>query len=164
MLKGGETFVHHTYYIIPFVPIMALLSAYGLEIIKNNKYKLLILSAIVVECVLNQQHDFRAKPNQEYKLELSNLTNQFSNPNDLIAINGNIDPTYLYLSNRKGWTLQSTDLKSEKTIDNLFKKNCQLIIWDKHREKPTESIKNYQVIYNDKDLVIWTIKKHQPND
>jgi len=159
MLKGGETFVHHTYYIIPFVPIMALFSAYGLEIIKVYKYKLLILLAIAIECILNQQHDFRQKPKQEYKLELSDLTNRFSSPNDLIAINGDIDPTHLYLANRKGWTLNSNDLKNQKLINNIYNKGCALIIWDKHRATPPSEIVNYQIIYKDDDYMIWGTKK-----
>jgi 4-amino-4-deoxy-L-arabinose transferase-like glycosyltransferase len=161
MLKGGETFVHHTYYIIPFVPIMALFSAYGLEIIKVYKYKQLVLMAIVVECVLNQQHDFRKKPKQEYKLNLTNLTHKFSSSNDLIAINGDSDPTLLYFSDRKGWTWNSRNFTDSLLIKSIYNKGCQLIIWDKHRSEPPIKIKNYYIIFKNVDFVIWSKKKHQ---
>ncbi len=37
ILKAGFNFPHHTYYIIPFVPVMALVAGYGLSQIKNQK-------------------------------------------------------------------------------------------------------------------------------
>jgi hypothetical protein len=164
MLKGGKTFVHHTYYIIPFVPIMVLFSAYGLEIIRVNKYRLLVLSAIVIECVLNQQHDFRRRPEQDYKLELSNLTKRFSAPNDLIVVNGDTDPTLLYFANKKGWTWSSTDFNNQKLINNIYNKGCQLIIWDKHRANPPLKIKKYHIIYEDVNFVVWSKKSTSKTD
>ncbi len=163
MLKGGKTFVHHTYYIVPFVPIMAMFSAYGLEIIKTPKYKTILLAAIVMECILNQQHDFRRKPEQDYILKLSSLTNQYSNPNDLIAINGDSDPTLLYFANRKGWTIKSEELSQKLFIKNIFNKGCRLIIWDKHRFAPPKNHYEYHIIYEDEDFEIWGIKKASEN-
>ena len=58
IFKSGETFPHHSYYIIPFVPVMSLFVGYGLSIIRNKKVALIFLIGISAEGVLNQQHDF----------------------------------------------------------------------------------------------------------
>jgi hypothetical protein len=38
MIKSGRNFYHHNYYIIPFVPVMALIAGYGLSKIKRSRY------------------------------------------------------------------------------------------------------------------------------
>ncbi|MEA3505776.1 MAG: hypothetical protein U9R32_11380, partial [Bacteroidota bacterium] len=63
ILKAGFTFPHHNYYIIPFVPVMALIAGYGLTKIGNSKVALFILIMIAIEGIANQQHDFRVKEN-----------------------------------------------------------------------------------------------------
>ena len=158
MLKGGKSFVHHSYYIIPFVPVMALFSAYGLSIIKSNKFRIILLIAIVIEGILNQQHDFRKKPNQEYQLELSQITKNFSSPADLIAINGDTDPTLLYLAHRKGWTLNSNELKNQTIINDLYFKGCQLMIWDKHRAKPPKKLNHFNMVWNNHHFILFVSK------
>lgn len=155
MLKGGKSFVHHSYYIIPFVPVMALFSAYGLSIIKSNQFKILLLSAIAIEGILNQQHDFRKKPHQEYQLELSKITDLFSSTTDLIAINGDTDPTLLYFAHRKGWTINSADLKNQTKLNDLYFKGCQLIIWDKHRATAPKELIHFKPTLNNKNFKVF---------
>ncbi len=47
VFKSGFAFYHHIYYIIPFVPVMALIAAYGLASIKNRAIVYSILAVIV---------------------------------------------------------------------------------------------------------------------
>jgi 4-amino-4-deoxy-L-arabinose transferase-like glycosyltransferase len=61
IFKAGYIFPHHSYYIIPFVPVMALLAGYGLTQIKNKKIAFILLLIISLEGLLGQQHDFRIK-------------------------------------------------------------------------------------------------------
>ena len=61
MMKSGRNFYHHNYYILPFVPVMALVAGYGLSKIKRGSWSLLLLIVISVEGLANQQHDFKIK-------------------------------------------------------------------------------------------------------
>jgi len=61
IFKAGFAFPHHSYYIIPFVPIMALVTGYGLSQIKHQKIVIIALIAISMEGILNQKDDFIIK-------------------------------------------------------------------------------------------------------
>jgi 4-amino-4-deoxy-L-arabinose transferase-like glycosyltransferase len=102
VFKSGFFFYHHNYYIIPFVPILALLAGYGLSFIKRQALYIPILTFCIFESVINQQHDFVLPDREKYKLQLPILADQTSHLNDKIVINGNDNPQMLYLSHRKG--------------------------------------------------------------
>ncbi|MBE0641665.1 MAG: glycosyltransferase family 39 protein, partial [Bacteroidales bacterium] len=65
MFASGNSFSKHDYYIIPFVPVMALVAGYGLSLIRQKRIAWIFLLVIAVEGIANQQHDLRgnsAKP------------------------------------------------------------------------------------------------------
>ena len=128
ILKAGFTFSRHSYYIIPFVPIMALIAGYGLDTIKSKKVVLPILIIISLEGVLNQQHDFRIKDKETALLNLETDLNEFSNNNDLIVINSNEYPTPMYFAHRKGWVANNEDLLNKDYIEKLKENGLKQII------------------------------------
>lgn len=103
MLKAGFNFHHHTYYIIPLVPLMAILAGWFLAQLKHRWIYVVLLAAIGIEGIANQQHDFFVKDSERYKLELENFVDQFSNSDDLMVFSGSGNPQQLYLAHRKGW-------------------------------------------------------------
>ena len=102
MIKSGESFIKHSYYMIPFIPVMALFAGYFISLIKVNWLRTILLLAVVTEGVLNLQHDFMSKPSKNYLLQLENIADEYTNPNDLIVINNTLNPRGLYLAHRKG--------------------------------------------------------------
>lgn len=130
MLKGGETFAHHTYYIISFVPIMVVFAAYFTSLIKQKWLRIGLVSIVVIEGVLNLQHDFMPRPNLAYRLDFENISDKFTKKQDLIAVNNDGNPALLYFAHRKGWTISSNS--NDAKYEELYKKGCKLIIWDKH--------------------------------
>lgn len=102
MLRAGFYFHHHDYYIMPFVPAMALLAAVGLETLPV-RWAALALLAILVEAGLNQQHDFRVPDGEKPKLELATLAQDHIPLNGHVVVVGEGNPLELYLLNRKGW-------------------------------------------------------------
>ncbi len=154
MLKGAETFVHHSYYIIPFVPFMALIVGYLISQINKPYLRYGLLLIIMAEGIFNQQHDFHIKPKETYKLELENLADQYSKKEDLIATNGQADPTLLYFSHRKGWSLKNEQF-TDKRIDLLHRKNCKLIIWDLHQGSPAENFNGFSKVKTTQDFLVF---------
>ncbi|MBU2020331.1 MAG: glycosyltransferase family 39 protein [Bacteroidetes bacterium] len=130
ILKTGAVFPTHSYYVLPFVPIMALLCGFFLVKIPV-RYQSVLLALIVVEAIANQQHDFFIKSTELYKLELQASTDQYIPPNDLIIINGGSSPQSIYFANRKGWTVENEQLNSPLFIDSLRGLGAKYLIIDK---------------------------------
>ena len=128
ILKAGYTFPHHSYYIIPFVPVMALVAGFGLSSIDNKKLRIFLMTAIAIEGIANQQHDFFLKPSSQHLLNLESDLNQISQPNDLIAINSGDVPTPMYFSHRKGWILNQEDLLNVSYLEDLKSKGVKFVV------------------------------------
>jgi 4-amino-4-deoxy-L-arabinose transferase-like glycosyltransferase len=155
MLKGGESFVHLSYYIIPFVPIMVLIASYGISNIKWDWVKYAFIFAVITEGIINQQHDFMPKQSQNYKLELENIANQYTLPGDLIAVNNDFNPSYLYFSHRKGWSFNGNQLGNIDYFKSMANNGCQLLIWDKHKNAKPEAIPFFTIEVELDDFIIY---------
>jgi hypothetical protein len=132
ILKSGWTFVHHNYYILPFVPIMALFAGYALATIGKKKIQLLLLSAIALENVLNSHTDFIIKDKRKPIAQIENVLNRFSAPTDRIVINSGYDPTPMYYAHRKGWVATNEQLANESFLANLRQHGCKYVVILKH--------------------------------
>jgi hypothetical protein len=128
MLKAGFTFTHHGYYMIPFVPVMALLAAYGLQIIQSIQVKGWIILAIAIEGIAAQQHDFRIHENYQNCMKLETALDQFSERTDLILINSGEYPTPMYFAHRKGWINTNEKVLDPNYIDELKSKGLKYIV------------------------------------
>lgn len=131
MIRSGFYFHHHDYYIIPFVPIMALLAAYAVSRIRQQWAFVLILVIGVVEGVANQQHDFFIKDSEKYKLQLESIADQVSLPSDLIVINGNGNPQQLYLSHRKGWNVDDNTIADLDFLERVASQGARYVFVNK---------------------------------
>ncbi len=129
--KTGIVFPTHSYYIIPFVPVMALIAGFTFEKIPKKFYNLLLV-AVTAESIANQQHDFFIKDSEKYKLTLEAELDAVGRRNDKIIINGNTSPQSIYFAHRKGWTFESEKLLQPGCIDSLQKLGAQVLIWDKN--------------------------------
>ena len=83
ILKTGSVFSFHNYYIIPYVPVMAILAGYALSMI-NVKWQIVVLFLITVESFANQSYDFRVKESEVYKLEMEMSIEKIIAKDDLI--------------------------------------------------------------------------------
>lgn len=128
MLKGGFTFYHHAYYIIPFVPLMALMSAYGISTLPSIRWKTIVLVAIGLEGFFNHLDDFRIKPVNAALLQLEPLMDEVSQHKDLVAINSGAFPTPMYFAHRKGWVAFNEQLSNKNYVDSLSQLGLRHII------------------------------------
>lgn len=127
-LKAGFTFTHHSYYIIPFVPIMALTAGYGITFFQKKAVQVVILAVILLEGTLNQLHDFRLKEHELAFVKLESELDKFSKRSDLIAVNTGDNPTAIYFAHRKGWVASNDELLSEPFRKDIRQKGCRYIV------------------------------------
>ena len=156
VLKAGFTFAHHSYYIIPFVPIMALVCGYGVAQLKNKKIALLILVAIGVEGILNQQHDFRISKDNLAVLQLESDLDKISKPTDLILINSGNYPTPMYFAHRKGWVNDNLKINDINYIKQLKNQGLKYIVIMK-KTFGTAIPLNYPVVLNNQNYSIYKL-------
>jgi 4-amino-4-deoxy-L-arabinose transferase-like glycosyltransferase len=154
MVKGGFTFYHHSYYIIPFVPIMALVSGYGIAEIKNNIASKVVLVCIGIEGCLNHIDDFVLRENYKPILTLESAMDKVSKPNELTLINSGAYPTPLYFAHRKGWVAFNEQLQRPEYIDSLVHLGLKHIVVMKH-VFGDDIVLPYQEVYNDSAFRIY---------
>ena len=161
MLKAGRNFYHHSYYIVPFVPIMSLFVAYAITQIKKQSIQILLLFAITTESIANQQHDFRIKRSELYKLSLEGIADKVSLPTDLIAINGDKNPQLMYFAHRKGWTIASDKVGDSVFMNEIISSGCKFLFMDKHSfsDKDMISNKNWDIVFNNEHFVVYSLRK-----
>lgn len=131
VIKAGRGFYHHSYYIIPFVPTMSLISAWAITNIKFKKIRYFLMIVFILEGILNQYHDFRIKKEDAYRMGLEVMADSVSDQHDLIAINGDANPRDLYFTHRKGWTISNDELFNPDFLKNLAAKDCKYVFVDK---------------------------------
>ncbi len=155
-LKAGFTFTHHSYYIIPFVPIMALVAGYGVAGFQKNLVQIIILAAIILEGTLNQLHDFRLKEHESAFVKLETDMDRFSKRSDLIVVNTIDNPTPIYFAHRKGWVASNDELLSASFRKNIREKGCKYIVVLK-RYLGGELYLELPVVLNTKDWVVYKL-------
>lgn len=154
-LKAGFTFTHHSYYIIPFVPIMALTAGYGVAGFNKKVVQIILLTVIVLEGTLNQLHDFRLKEHEQAFVKLESYMDSFSKRSDLIAVNTGDNPTAIYFAHRKGWVASNDELLNPNFRKDIRQKGCKYIVVLK-RYLGGELYLPHTVVLNTED---WTVYK-----
>jgi hypothetical protein len=110
-LKAGVIFLTHEYYILPMVPLLAILGGYALSTL--GKFSWVFMLLISMEAIGNQLYDFRLNRSEAYKLELGHLAERYIPTQALVAINGNSNPQELYFLGRSGWNLSDDKLRQK---------------------------------------------------
>ncbi len=157
MLKGGFAFHHHNYYIIPFVPVMALVCAYGIYNLNSKKIRYLVLVIISLEGVLNYNDDFFIKDDDYRIFFLEKDLNKCGNQKDLILINSGNKPTPMYYAHRKGWVTFNDSIKNPQYLIKLKRKGLKFIVILK-KSFGDEIKLDYPVCYSNSYYTIYEFK------
>jgi len=158
IFKAGFNFPHHSYYVIPFVPVMALIAGYGLTKIGNPKIALLVLIAISFEGIANQQHDFRVKKKDNFIVNLESELDKISHRDDLIIINSGAYPTPMYFAHRKGWVNSNEIIKDSKYINELVKKGLKYLVILKTSFGTEIKLEHYEKVFESQDYCVYKAK------
>lgn len=166
MLKAGSNFSHHNYYIIPFVPVMALVAGYGLSEIKNSKIAIILIIAIVAESLTSRLGfteqtttplDYTIRERDTGVLTLENDLDKISKRNDLIIINSGAFPTPMYFAHRKGWVDTNEKINNQEYIEELKNKGLKYIVILKRSFGKEIKLPQYKSILENKDYCIYKL-------
>ena len=152
ILKTGAVFPLHSYYIIPFVPVMAVLAGVGLARIPN-KHLFIPLLFIAIEGIGNQQHDFFIKDSEKHKLSLESIANAHIPYDALVVVNGGASPQEIYFAHRRGWTVENEEI-NQHDLEDLHQSGASFLIINRHRLET--SIEYLETVYSDKNYIIYT--------
>lgn len=159
IIKTGFVFSVHNYYVIPYVPVMAFVVGLTVIEIKKVKWRTALVGLIISESILNQQHDFRIKESEKYKLSMERIANKISSKNDLFVINAGKNPQQMYFLHRKGWSTEPIKLNNSKYIDSLKLLGCNFMLINKNEAPPPSIDKNEgKEVFADKNFVIYSLK------
>lgn len=181
IIKTGDVFPKHTYYIIPFMPFMAFIAALGLEYIqqkiekvqsvatkkttiKKTSAKTLITVLLLVsnsEALLNQMHELSIKPTEKYKLELETIGKTIPSKS-LIVSNAGVNPQELYFLNHKGWVRFPQQLHSKTHLDSLINCNADFLVVNNNFEKVGENY-NLPVFFKSHSFLVYQLNKSSNN-
>lgn len=156
IIKTGGVFPMHSYYIIPFSPVMAFIAGYAISKIPL-RFQYILLVFIAIEGIANQQHDFRVKDSHLYRLELDAITEKYIPSKDLIIINGGPSPQDIYFAHRKGWSVENEDLLKPQLIDSLSKFGANYLIVN--TTSFDQQFSEYKTIYQDEHYSIYGLQK-----
>lgn len=155
ILKSGYNFVHHSYYIIPFVPVLALLAGYGLEQIQNRRLLLILLTIFSIDNFFRHQHDLRIPKRDLYRLSLPAVIEQNIPVGELIATNGGGSSVDIYNLGRRGYSLAEEELTTEN-FAILKQRGIKYFVLNRHgsqKELPEK------LLFQNQDLSIYQLIK-----
>ncbi len=154
IFKAGLTFTHHSYYMVPFAPVMALLAANTLEYLTQPKLKLALLLLILIESLGNKMSDFYIKEENLALVRLETELDKLGERKDLILINSGEVPTPMYFAHRKGWIAKNVKVADDAWIQDLKSKGLKHIVILK-RVFAKEISLNYRKVLENKDFDIY---------
>lgn len=125
MLKAGDTFWVHAYYVLPFIPTMALIGGYGLAQLQHARWAQFLLLIVAAEGLAAQANDFRLSPPL---VPLLQLEEDLGQDNGRIAMNTGQVSTAMYFAHRRGWTMTNATLADPTTLKTLQQEGCTRIV------------------------------------
>ena len=156
IIKTGLVFPLHSYYIVPFVPVMAFVAAFFLEQL-NKTHASMLLFIIAIESIANQQNDMFIKDSEKYILKLEAIMDDNVPKEALILINGTPSPQLMYFSNRKGWTNEPEIVKKPIYIDSVANLGATHLLWAKNKGNLPQNATN--IIYQDEDIALIELER-----
>lgn len=154
LLKSADKFTNHEYYIIPFIPIMALIAAEAISRLPKKVW-IFALVAISAEGVIRKWSD-QFTINDAGLVTIESEIAPFVASTDLIVINSDEFPTPMYFAHRKGWLASNDQLLSDSFVSEIKNKGCKFaIVLKKRFGKPAEL--PYHIVKSTEDFDLYEL-------
>lgn len=154
VLKAGATFCNHSYYMMPYAPVMALVAAYASTSLQNKKAAVALLALVAIECIARNNADFYIKEENFALLSLEADLDRVSRRSDRILINSNYVPTPTYFAHRKGWAEDNNSAASSEHIAALKAKGLKYIVILKRAFGEPLAL-SYPKVFENNDICIY---------
>lgn len=155
ILKTGAVFAQHSYYIIPFVPVMAVIVGFALSELPK-KLTIVLTVLLVVEGVGNQYHDFFIKDSERYKLSLEGFLDDNISRDVKIIVNDGLSPQMMYFAHHKGWSVDSGILNNTDSIQSIAASGAEFLVVD--RVYYPQSISGFKLVDSTSYYSLYYIK------
>lgn len=154
IIKTGEVFPTHDYYILPYIPMMSLLIGYFVGEIHIPQVLKIIIAFLLINMNYNRQRfDLKIDDNFKYRLEMGAIVDKYIGKNDKIMTNGGgYNPVCIYHAGRKGWVFHDEVLKKTNWMPDFKKNGLKYILIDKYWSNPDLP---YKLIFEDQHLKIY---------
>lgn len=155
ILKTGNVFATHNYYIIPYTPIMAFCIGYFVNEVPRLSIpiKTIILIGVMWPSFLLNFKSPALKIEGDHYLRLATLLDPYISRNDKIMVNkGNFNPTMMYFTKRRGWTVYESEMNEVTWMPGFKEQGLTLIVVDKHI---TPTPLPYNIVYEDEHFAFY---------
>ncbi len=158
ILQVGKVFSEHEYYIMPYIPAMALLAGLGLNAIAKNDWLFIaLLAALAAEAIYRQKEDFFIPWQEKKFLNLKAIVDSVVPEGAEIATSdGDGNPKMMYMAHRRGWTDKPSRMVDTSWLNGEATVGLHYAVYE--RLKIKDSIP-YPQLYLDNDFRIFKIKK-----
>lgn len=119
ILKTGSVFALHAYYILPLVPLLALLAGIGLSALPKGAWTGVAVVLVAAEAMGLRWSDLTGGSERAYLLRAETIADRHSGMDDLVATASGMDPRAMYYLHRHGWNLDREQVTDARTLDSL---------------------------------------------
>ena len=126
MVKAGDVFSTHGYYMISFAPVMAVVAALALDRLRM-KWSIVALGLICVEGVANQYYDMFIPDKRKFVMGIEAVADRFTERKDLVIVNSWQDPQPMYFLHRKGWSIADDVCDDRRMLDSLGERGAKCL-------------------------------------
>jgi len=159
ILKTGDVFHKHEYYVILYVPMMALGVGYFFEQLAFKSIRKLTFGlSLVIALVLfffPARRIYRDWQNVDssYYLPLESILDKFVTKEDSVMVNGgNFNPSLMYFTGRHGWSFGNQPLKVVDDMPVYKGRGLKVIVVDRHQMKDSLP---YELLFGNDDFLIY---------
>jgi hypothetical protein len=159
MTKVGEVFPFHSYYMVPFVPFLALTLGVCLASIKHRGLLYFLCLFLLVESLVNQLDDFHPKPSTKSLLELEDVADAIAPRSEKIVCNGGLNPQLIYFINRKGWSLRDAELSNER-LESCKAEGAKYLFFYRYTNKGKQKKLpkfNYPILFENDFVIVFSL-------
>lgn len=136
MVKAGDVFSNHGYYMVPLAPVMCVVCALAIDRLPR-KWPVLMITVVCVEGVANQWYDLVIPEKRRYLLGVEAIADRFTKRGDLIIVNGGLDPQWMYYLHRRGWSITNEQCDDGAFRDSLVRRGATCVFkFGKERSGP----------------------------
>jgi hypothetical protein len=139
-IKTGTVFPTHNYYVLPLVPVLALIAGIGVSMLPRN-WAIAAVVLICVEALANQVSDFRIKDEVLYKLTIADQVDQALKKSEKVVVCTGPDPQLTYWLNRKTWSVEPNEVLNEEMKIRFKNAGFQFIVLDRHVDQALGNLK-----------------------
>ncbi len=157
MLRSGDTFSGHVYYIIPFVPAMALMGGYAVHRwVKSPWIAVALLALVTIEGIQKHRYDFFIPYQDQRFVGLEAIVDKYVPKHSLIMVNTvTMNPVMMYAAHRRGWATPDR-YKDTAWVNSESNVGLHYLVFERSTFKDSMP---YPMLYQDNEIEIYKVVK-----